>query len=72
MNDSCGLRVQIVFIKKMASSVVVAQQKQTNGKRATEIHGCAYLVSDSLRSPAQSGFRVPGLPSVCFCSFHLC
>ena len=56
----------------MASSAVVAQQKQTNGKRATEIHGCAYLVSDSLRSPAQSVFRVPGLPPVCFCPVHLC
>ena len=59
-------------LKKMANSAVVAQQKQTNGKRATEIHGCAYLVLDSLRSPAQSVFRVPGLPPVCFCPVHLC
>ena len=59
------------FHQKKWHSAVVARQKQTNGKRATEIHGCAYLESDSLRSPAQSVFRVPGLPSVCFCSVLL-
>ena len=33
-----------------------------------KIHGCAYLVSDSLRSPAQSGFSCPWLASRLFLS----